>query len=215
MAVTASTAGSGAAQARLCTLTCGGTLLLTMERSDAALVQACRAGDETAWQALVQRYQRFVYDIPRRAGLDEDAAGDVFQEVFVALVRSLDRLEQPERLSAWLVTITKRATWRHVRGRIAVRENLAELDETAEQAPDSELLPDEVFLRLEEQHAVRTAVSQLDERCKQLLMMLFYTAQPPSYSEVASELGISEGSIGPIRARCLQRVLRQLKRLPS
>jgi RNA polymerase sigma factor (sigma-70 family) len=186
-----------------------------MDTSDAALVQACRAGDEGAWETLVNRYQRFVHDIPRRAGLDEDAAADVFQEVFVALIRSLDKVEQPERLSAWLLTITKRATWRHVRRRIATRENVAVLDETAEDAPDGALLPEESFLRLEEQHAVRTAVAQLDDRCRRLLTMLFYTAQPPSYSDVAAALNISEGSIGPIRARCLQRVLRLLKRLPS
>jgi RNA polymerase sigma factor (sigma-70 family) len=186
-----------------------------MEQSDTALVQACRLGDESAWEVLVNRYQRFVHDIPRRAGLDEDAAADVFQEVFVALIRSLDKVEQPERLSAWLLTITKRATWRHVRQRIATRENVAVLDETVEDAPDGALLPEESFLRLEEQHTVRTAVSQLDDRCRQLLTMLFYTAQPPSYSDIAAALSISEGSIGPIRARCLQRVLRVLKRLPS
>ena len=40
-----------------------------IERSDRELVQACQRGDETAWEALVKRYQRLIYTIPRRAGL--------------------------------------------------------------------------------------------------------------------------------------------------
>jgi RNA polymerase sigma factor (sigma-70 family) len=91
---------------------------------------------------------------------------------------------------------------------------LAELDETAEEAPDNALLPEELLLRLEEQHDVRTAVALLDARCRELLRMLFYTPTPPSYLAIATTLGISEGSIGPIRARCLQRVLRQLRHVP-
>ena len=45
-----------------------------LERSDAELVQKCRSGDETAWNELVDRYQRLIYTIPRRAGLSESQA---------------------------------------------------------------------------------------------------------------------------------------------
>jgi RNA polymerase sigma factor (sigma-70 family) len=186
-----------------------------MEHSDESLVRACRRGDETAWEVLVSRYQRLVYAVPRRAGLDAEASADVFQEVFVTLVRSLETLEQPERLSAWLLTIARRATWRHVQQRIAARANLAELDEVAEEALDGELLPEDALLLLEEQHEVRTALAQLDERCRQLLTMLFYSSVSPSYEQVAAALGMAEGSIGPIRARCLERLQRQIKRLPT
>ena len=61
-----------------------------MERSDAELVRACVEGDQHAWEQLVQRYQRLVYSIPRRAGLDEEASADVFQRVFTSLVEHLD-----------------------------------------------------------------------------------------------------------------------------
>ena len=78
-------------------------------------------------------------------------------------------------------------------------------------APDQALLPDEVVLQLEKQHAVRTAVGALDQRCNQLVTLLFYRAEPPAYSEIAASLGIAEGSIGPTRARCLQKLLRVLQ----
>ncbi|MDQ3820006.1 MAG: sigma-70 family RNA polymerase sigma factor, partial [Acidobacteriota bacterium] len=81
-----------------------------MERSDRDLVQACRRGDETAWEALVLRYQRLIYTIPRRAGLNEDLAAEVFQEVFATLFEKLDEIESPDRLKAWMVTTAKRKT---------------------------------------------------------------------------------------------------------
>ena len=68
------------------------------EERDGSLLEACKRGDQSAWNALVGRYERLVYSIPRRAGLDADAAADIFQTVFTRLVTSLDNIEQPERL---------------------------------------------------------------------------------------------------------------------
>ncbi|HYJ47794.1 MAG TPA: sigma-70 family RNA polymerase sigma factor [Pyrinomonadaceae bacterium] len=186
-----------------------------MERSDRDLVQACRRGDETAWEALVRRYQRLIYTIPRRAGLSEDLAGEVFQEVFATLFEKLDELESPDRLKAWIVTTARRKTWR-----LFNRENRTEGFEEADdeggfelsRMPDSAPLPDEVLVKLEEQHGVRMAVSSLDERCRKLLTLLFYAQEPPPYSEIATQIGTTEGSIGPTRARCLQKLLRLLKK---
>lgn len=186
-----------------------------MDNSVEALVRACRGGDEGAWAQLVHRYQRLVYSIPRRAGLDEEATADVFQEVFVALVRALDALDRPERLSAWLVTIAKRATWRHLNREIIARNSLAALDDTAEEVPDNEPLAEDVVLRMEEQHDVRTALGELDQRCQRLLRLLFYNPTHPAYADIAATLGIAEGSIGPIRARCLERLQRRLPRVAS
>ena len=83
-----------------------------MTLSDERLLEACRRGGESAWEMLVERYQRLIYAIPRRAGLDKDQAAEVFQEVFMTLIEKLDDIEQPERLQAWLVTTARRKTWR-------------------------------------------------------------------------------------------------------
>jgi RNA polymerase sigma factor (sigma-70 family) len=186
-----------------------------MERSDRDLVLACQRGDETAWEALVRRYQRLIYTIPRRAGLGDDLAAEVFQEVFTTLFEKLDELENPEKLKAWIVTTARRKTWR-----LFSRENRTEGFEDAEEEsnlelnklPDSSPLPDELLLQLEEQHRVNAAVSTLDERCRNLLTLLFYREEPPPYSEIAAQIGTTEGSIGPTRARCLQKLLRLLEK---
>lgn len=184
-----------------------------MDFSDEALVLACRRGEEWAWEALINRYQRLIYSIPRRAGLDEDAATDIFQNVFASLIEKLDRIEQPDRVQAWLVTTTRRETWRVVFSRkasVSIAADQEGEEDPLERLPDLAMLPDEALLELEKQHTVRAAVESLDDRCKQLLTMLFYRAEPPAYAEIAATLGISAGSIGPTRARCLQKVMRLL-----
>jgi RNA polymerase sigma factor (sigma-70 family) len=184
-------------------------------QSDELLLAGCRRGDEGAWEALVLRYQRLIYAIPRRAGLDEEAAAEIFQDVFTTLLESIETIEQPSRLHAWLVTTAKRKTWRVVGRTKALRpfasEEGGDADEMYDLA-DEGLLPDEALTRLEEQHLVRASLGELGERCRTLLQMLFYAAETPPYSEIAAALGTSEGSIGPTRARCLKKLLDALKK---
>lgn len=181
---------------------------------DADLIVACQRGDAQAWETLVNRYQRLVYSVPRRAGLDDDQCADVFQRTFAVLVEHLARIDQPGRVRAWLVTTARREALRMAQ-KAAWTQPLpgGTGDEESEAAPlaDPGPLPDEVVLQLEEQHLVRTALSQIDERCRQLLTLLFYRAEPAPYDEIAGALGIPAGSIGPTRARCLQKVGRLLK----
>ena len=183
--------------------------LYKMEESDLQLVLACRRGDQLAWEKLIRRYQRLIYTIPLRAGLDEDAAAEIFQDVFATLFQKLNDIEEPERLQAWLVTTARRKTWRTIsKAHSSSDADLSDAAAIRDEAP----LPDEQLFMLEEQHRIRTALSSLDERCRNLLQMLFYRAEPPSYAEIATALGVPEGSIGPTRARCLEKLLRLLKK---
>lgn len=184
-----------------------------MEESDLQLVLACRRGDQLAWERLIRRYQRLIYAIPLRAGLDEDHAAEIFQDVFTTLFQKLNDIEQPEKLQAWLVTTTRRKTLHEIfKGQIQ-RQSHVNTDETAHMVKlirDEAPLPDDQLLILEEQHRIRVALASLDERCRTLLELLFYQAEPPSYADIANSLGVPEGSIGPTRARCLAKLLRLL-----
>jgi len=186
-----------------------------MSESDLELVVACRRGDQLAWERLIQRYQRLIYTIPRRAGLDDDQSAEVFQEVFTALFQKLNDIEEPEKLQAWLVTTARRKTWRTIcKERAWQPADTTNADglETANAIPDDAPLPDEQLMILEQQHQVRVGLESLDERCRKLLEMLFYVTEPPSYAEIALMLGTSEGSIGPTRARCLGKLVRILNK---
>ncbi len=180
-----------------------------MVQSDSSLIDACRQGDAAAWEALVLRYQRLIYSIPSRAGLDEQQSAEVFQSVFARLIEHLHKLEQPDRLQAWLVTTTKRETWRllrQLRQHTAAGSEISTDDEAAQEVPDHQPLPHEALQRLEDQHLVRLALEQLDARCRRLLALLYYHETALSYTDIATELGVPSGSIGPTRARCLQKL---------
>lgn len=184
--------------------------------TDAELVQRCRQGSEVAWRALVVRFQRLIYTVPRRAGLGEDAAADVFQLTFSRLYEHLDRIEQPDRVQAWLVTTARFETLRLLREG-ARQVSLApatpgdgDVDghdvDPMELIADDAALPEEQLSDLQQQHRVRRAVAQLDERSQALVELLFLQEEPLPYSEIARRLGIAEGSIGPTRARVLAKL---------
>lgn len=180
---------------------------------DARLVLRCRKGEQAAWDELVERYQRLIFAIPRRAGLSEDEATDVFQEVFVTLVQKLDELEQPDRLRSWLVTTAKFKTWAVIRGRKPEAE-AGEGEEHSEMMAaiaDDSPAADEMLIELEQQHLIRTAVAKLDERCRKIVSMIYLRSTAASYAEVAGEIGVGETSISPLRARCLKKLEKLLR----
>src|ERR1044072_6545840 len=155
-----------------------------MQPTDRELLIACREGDESAREVLVERYERLIYAQRRRAGLNEDQASEVFQEVFATLLQNLNDITEPDRLHAWLVTTARRKTWRLMSKERLLRPSTAgdeEREEELSAVVDNERLPDEALVRLEEQHRIRTALLALDERCQKLLTLLYYRTEPPSY----------------------------------
>jgi RNA polymerase sigma factor (sigma-70 family) len=178
---------------------------------DTELIDACLKGTSQAWEVLLVRYQRLIYSIPLRYGLPEHDANDIFQNVSLLLLKNLARLRDRERLGAWLVITTRRECWRMFHHDRQVTLNPETLD-LNDQVPDSGHSEDD-FLALERQTVVRTAVELLDGPCNQLLTQLFYAEPRPSYTDIAHALALPEGSIGPTRARCLEKLMRILEKM--
>lgn len=188
------------------------------ELGDAALVAQCSEGDQRAWAELVRRYQRLVYTVPRRAGLPDADAADVFQFTFTRLVEHLPRLDDAARVRAWLVTTARRETLRllALQQRVGPMPIAAGMDADADedplaQWPDPAPLPEAQLQSLQEQDRVRRALERLDERSRAFVELLFLQDPPLAYAEIAARLGVAEGSIGPTRARCLDKLRRALQ----
>lgn len=167
---------------------------------DAALLRACLAGDQDAWTDLVTRYSRLIYSIALKSGLGEHDAGDVVQDVFTIVLRRLETLQQLDRFSAWLITTTHRESWR---ARKRQREHFSD-DEIEPVDPDP--TAESLVVAWEHASLIQQALAQLDDRCRRLLELLFLHDSPPGYDQIAAELGIAIGSIGPIRGRCLKQL---------
>lgn len=176
--------------------------------NDAELVAACLEGHEDAWAQLVERHADLVHAIGRRCGLDDAAAADLVQEVFLALLRSLRRLRARDRLAGWIAQTARRAAWRLTKRGRARHEREGEVARPDE-APSR--LPDEQLTEEEDTHCVRQAYGRIGERCRRLLDLLFVDDDRPSYAEIGEALGMAVGSIGPTRKRCLEQLENELR----
>lgn len=175
--------------------------------SDGELIEACRARKPRAWDALVERYERLVYSIPLRYGLPKSEADDVFQSVWLALLRHLDSLKEPDRISAWLAVTTRRECWERRRGMSFERERTVdplELPERGKQLDD--VWPEQIVEKFEQHQTMQSALQQLEKRCRRLIWHLYQDPSRPGYTEVAQKLGMKAGAIGPTRARCLKKL---------
>jgi RNA polymerase sigma factor (sigma-70 family) len=184
------------------------------DEKDETLVARCRAGDGAAWEALVRRYQRLVYAIVRRAGLDEQTAADVFQTVFMRLLQQLPRIDEPARLQAWIVTTAKRESiLQRRRGARLVTMGDGAADAAQETIADEAPGPQQTLEHWQQLMRVRSALDRLDGRCRHLLQVLF-AGETSGYDDVARQLNMPVGSIGPTRARCLAKLRRDIESAP-
>lgn len=172
------------------------------EPDDHVLLLRCRRGEGAAWTMLVRRYERLVYSVALRNGLDREDAADVTQVTFTALLESIDDLVRSERLGSWLMTVARRTAWRHLRGVARERDRGRLFQVPQEAAPD-------VLEDVERAELLHGALGQIAEPCRELLVALYLDPDEPSYAEVAARTGRAVGTIGPARARCLRR-LRQV-----
>jgi RNA polymerase sigma factor (sigma-70 family) len=170
------------------------------------LISAAHAGDQGAWEAIVSRFTGLVWATARAHRLASAEAADVAQTTWLRLVENLDRIQDPERLGAWLATTARRECLRHIR--LRSRELFTD-EHSLFEAPTEDRAEQQLITR-ERNTAVRRAFSRISERCQGLLRLLA-ASEPLSYEEIASALGMPIGAIGPTRARCLD----QLRRTPE
>lgn len=178
---------------------------------DPLLISACLSGHAEAWDALIDRYEALIYSVLVRSGLAQADADDLFQDVCLILYNHLGDLRDTARLSSWLISTSKREVWRlHRRRKTHQTTDLSEREwefESAEPVAGAEApQPEQSAMAMEEQHLVRLAMSRMQDRCKQLLTMLYMQDPPASYQDVSARLSLPSGSIGPTRARCLQKL---------
>jgi RNA polymerase sigma factor (sigma-70 family) len=177
-----------------------------MTADDEALVTRCLAGEARAWDALVSRHGALVWAVARRAGLTPDDEADVFQNTWHIAIEELPRLRRAGAFSSWIAGIARHQTMRVRRGYGIARRAMPHVakDEAIEAHPDAPLS------ELEERQKVATAIERIGRRCRDLLRALYYEDDSPAYSDVASRLAMPIGSIGPTRARCLEKLEKEM-----
>jgi RNA polymerase sigma factor (sigma-70 family) len=183
----------------------------TVERRDGAavtrLVHDAARGDHAAWDALVDEFAGLVWAVARAHRLSDADAADVAGATWLALVENLDRLREAERVGAWLATTARRESLRVLR---CAKRQVPTGDELADEPADVPHLGADLLT--DERDAVLwRAFERLPGRDQALLRMLVADPQP-SYEEISAALQMPIGSIGPTRARSLERLRRELER---
>lgn len=173
-----------------------------IEPTNGELLRRCADGDDVAWSILVRRYERLVWSVARREGLDQQMAADVTQATFAELLTKVDAIRDPEYLGQWLATVARRSSWRQ-------RERSKE-QPTDDLPLEDDDLPDfsDALIR---SVGVHEAVRRLGEPCRSLITGLFFDPTEPDYATIAVRLGRPVGSIGPLRGRCLGQLRRLLE----
>jgi RNA polymerase sigma factor (sigma-70 family) len=170
-----------------------------------ALVTRAAGGDPAAWDEIIERYSPLVWSICARFQLSTCDRQDVGQNVWLLLVEQLGKLREPAALPGWLATTTHRECLRVVTAARKAERLGTGLDD-ALQFVDHTMI-DEEYLMAERNAALRAAFAELPPKYQQLLAMLM-SDPPHSYAEISEKLQIPMGSIGPQRARCLERLRR-------
>ena len=174
--------------------------------SDAELVAAHLAGNADAWEALLKRYENFLFRLLLRSGLNRTDAEDIFQNVCLKFYLHLEDLHDVTRLSGWLAAVARQEVYRLGRCRAEISLDTTDLPEIAAE----QMLPEAMVLAEEHARLVQQGLQELALPCRHLLTLL-YRPSPATYAEVSDQLGLPPGSIGPQRARCLQRLKKILE----
>lgn len=167
-------------------------------RDPAELLGAAADGDQAAWDELESRYGPRMWAVARACGLAQADAADAVQGAWLRLLEHLHDIRDPARVGAWLATTTRReALLLARRGRPAPPLVIAR--DTPPDAGD----PETAVLEADGNRLLWKTVSTLHEPCRTLLALL---ATDLSGRQVALRLGLPQGSVGPMRARCLEKL---------
>ena len=175
---------------------------MTIELTDAQLVERCRAGEQEAWNELVERFSRYVYAIAVRGfRLPESDAEDVFQDVFARTFERLNSLRDDTAIRPWLAQLTRRLCIDRLR---ATSRERPTADEELELAGSEETLT-----MLEEALTVHEALAATPEHCREILDRFF--ARDESYRVIGEALDLPAGTIASRISRCLGKLREKLE----
>lgn len=184
--------------------------------SDAGVMLRVKAGDDAAFNYLVEKYRRAMVSFMFRMAHNSAAAEDLAQEVFLRVYRSREKYEPSAKFTTWLYRIATNLAVNHARDTRHERpENTVSIDEpdaetgTTLDIPDDSLSVEENIVRRERLVAIRQKVQALPERQKMAVVMHKY--QQMDYRQIAEVLKLSESATKSLLFRAYETLRVQLK----
>src|SRR5204862_188918 len=185
------------------------------ELTDAQVMLKVKAGDDSAFDYLVQKYRRAMLSFMFRMAHNAAAAEDLSQEVFLRVYRSRENYEPSAKFTTWLYRIATNLAVNHARDTRHDRpENMASLDEPDEESgqtldvADDTLTVEQNIIRQERMKAIRAKVQALPERQRMAVIMHKY--QQMDYRQIADVLKLSESATKSLLFRAYETLRGQL-----
>jgi RNA polymerase sigma-70 factor, ECF subfamily len=185
-------------------------------RSDADIMLKVKAGDDSAFEYLVQKYRRPMVSFMFRTAHSNAAAEDLAQEVFLRVYRSRESYEASAKFTTWLYRIATNLAVNHARDTRHERpENTVSLDEPDEDSGRTLDLPDRTpsvednLVQRERLAAIRQRVQDLPER--QRIAVVMHKYQQMDYRQIADVLKLSESATKSLLFRAYETLREQLK----
>ena len=184
--------------------------------SDAEVMLRVKAGDDPAFEYLVQKYRRPMVSFMYRMLHNSAAAEDLAQEVFLRVYRSRESYEASAKFTTWLYRIASNLAMNHARDNRHERpENTVSLDEPDENTglaidlPDGSLTAEELLVRRERMAQIRKRVQALPER--QRMAVIMHKFQQMDYRQIADVLKLSESATKSLLFRAYETLRGQLQ----
>jgi RNA polymerase sigma-70 factor (ECF subfamily) len=185
-------------------------------QTDADIMLRVKAGDQPAFEYLVQKYRRPMVSFMYRMARNSAAAEDLAQEVFLRVYRSRETYEASAKFTTWLYRIATNLAVNHARDsrheRPEVQVSLDEPDDdtgTTLELPDSSLNAEQQMVRRERMLAIRRKVEALPEQ--QRLAVIMHKYQQMDYRQIADVLKKSESATKSLLFRAYETLREQLK----
>ena len=166
-------------------------------RSDAEIVQAVLDGDANAFEALVLRYQKKVYNTVLRLAGDCAEAEDLSQEGFLKIFKGLSSFRGESSFSTYIYRVAANTAIDALRRREAPTVRLSTENEEGEEfelaLPDAGPLPVEILESRERRQAIRAAIDALPEHHRAVIVLREMDGM--SYQDIAQAMGLTEGTV--------------------
>jgi RNA polymerase sigma-70 factor, ECF subfamily len=163
-----------------------------MEETDIALMELIRRGDDKAFELLVSRHQRSVYNLAYRFLNDEAEAEDITQEAFIRIFKAAGTYSPEAKFTTWLYTIVKNLCFNSLRKRRSVHIVSIE-EEILPEIPAENNDPSEIIDRKRLKARVIKAVHALPENMR--IAVILHKFHGLQYNEIADILGCSVNAV--------------------
>jgi RNA polymerase sigma-70 factor (ECF subfamily) len=177
-----------------------------------AIIQRCLAGDQIAWEQIVRQHWRKVFNIAYKFTGKHDEAEDLTQDVFLKIFKSLDTFDRRANFQTWLVSVSRNLCIDHYRSVRKERETIDRDVDAGELSPAAQTVsPVAALEHADRVELLKKALDQLPATLRSAVLLR--DIQELSYQEIATKLGLPEGTVKSRINRGRTELARQIRRL--